>query len=146
MLHHPIFLKENPCCSWITRFPLVQATTVKKNKQTNMHHARGCCRAWCPGHNGSDPRGIFIYLYCTTVQPDDHLILECKILYTTGKDKRVQFNMADVKEGANLKSRDCLVPYEPPEWAKHLKTIPKYRVRVSTKHVIIIIVSTYLTI
>ena len=24
------FLKENPCCTWITRFPLVQASTVKK--------------------------------------------------------------------------------------------------------------------
>ena len=33
MLHHPIFLKENPCCTWITRFPLVQATTVKRLKK-----------------------------------------------------------------------------------------------------------------
>ena len=30
MLHHPIFFKENPCCTWITRFPLLQATTVKQ--------------------------------------------------------------------------------------------------------------------
>ena len=33
MLHHPICLKENPCCSWITRFPLVQATTAQWRSQ-----------------------------------------------------------------------------------------------------------------
>ena len=32
MLHHPIFLKENPCCTWITRFPLVAAKTVNTLK------------------------------------------------------------------------------------------------------------------
>ena len=28
MLYHRIFLKENPCCTWITTFPLVAAKTV----------------------------------------------------------------------------------------------------------------------
>ena len=39
MLHHPIFLKENPCCTWITRFPLVQATTVKSYFWKPIHMA-----------------------------------------------------------------------------------------------------------
>ena len=37
MLHHPIFLKENPCCTWITRFPLVQATTVNMHNLCTYH-------------------------------------------------------------------------------------------------------------
>ena len=33
----PIFLKENPCCTWIARFPLVQATTVNDNHSRDLN-------------------------------------------------------------------------------------------------------------
>ena len=32
MLHHPIFLKENLCCPWITRFPLLVTFTLEYRK------------------------------------------------------------------------------------------------------------------
>ena len=37
MLHHPIFLKENPCRTWITRFPPLAAKTVKQLAKQFSH-------------------------------------------------------------------------------------------------------------
>ena len=53
MLHHPIFLKENACCTWITRFPLVQATTVNMlKKMFNIGGGIEATAGWAPTGGG----------------------------------------------------------------------------------------------